>query len=75
MVDELASLDRRITEALAALRCARAVAERSANSATRWHEDMAERTLNGFLDQRHRVELDQRAMALAGAIPDRPTRR
>jgi hypothetical protein len=67
MVDDLAILDRRITDALAALRCARVVVERSANSTTRWHEDMAERVLNGLLDQRPRVQMREHADALSGA--------
>jgi hypothetical protein len=67
MTDELASLDRSITDALSALRCARAVVEHSANSATRWHEDMAERRLNGLLDQRSRAQIDDHAKLLARA--------
>ena len=67
MTDELASLDRSITDALNALRCARAVAEHSANSATRWHEDMAERRLNGLLDQRPRAQMDEHAKLPARA--------
>jgi hypothetical protein len=67
MTDELTSLDRSITDALNALRCARAVAEHSANSTTRWHEDMAERRLNGLLDQRLRARIDDHAKLLARA--------
>ena len=67
MVDELADLDRRITDALATLRRARAVVEHSANSSTRWREEIAERTLDGLLDQRSRASSDGRAMAMAGA--------
>ena len=67
MTDELASLDRSITEALTALRCARAVVEHSANSTTRWHEDMAERRLNGLLDQRPRAQMNEDARMLARA--------
>jgi len=67
MVDDLAVLDRHITEALAALRCARAVAQRSANSTTRWREEMAERALNGLLDQRPRGRRTAEAAVLAGA--------
>jgi hypothetical protein len=66
MPDNLADLDRRITDAMTALRCARAVAQHSANSKTRWHEEMAERTLNGLLDQRPRSEINERPKALAG---------
>jgi hypothetical protein len=61
MADELRNLDRRITDALNALRCARAVVEHSPNSTTRWHEDMAERTLNGLLDQRPHSRLGEHA--------------
>ena len=73
MDDELAILDRRITDALAALRCARAAVEHSANSATRWHEDVAERTLNGLLDQRLRAQMKDRANVLAGATVGSPS--
>jgi hypothetical protein len=66
MADALANLDRRITDALNALRFARAVVEHSANSTTRWHEDMAERTLNGLLDQRARTQMNEHATVLAG---------
>jgi hypothetical protein len=73
-VDEgLAIIDRRITDALAALRCARAAVEHSANSATRWHEDVAERTLNGLLDQRLRAQMKDRANVLAGAAVGSPS--
>ncbi|TFV92980.1 hypothetical protein E4P40_00925 [Blastococcus sp. CT_GayMR20] len=68
MADDLAILDRRITDALAALRCARAVVECSANSTTRWHEDMAQRVLDGLLDQRPRAQMKQQATVLAEAI-------
>ena len=74
MVDAPANLGRRITEALAALRCARAVVEHSANSTTRGQEEMAERTLNALLDQLPRAESNSRAMALAGAVPAPRTR-
>jgi hypothetical protein len=67
MADELANLDRRITDALDALRCARAVVEHSSNCTTRWHEDMAERALNGLLDQRLRAAVNEHAKVLAGA--------
>jgi len=67
VADELAVLDRRITDALAALRYARALAERSANSSTRWEEDAAERTLDRLLDRRPRVQLDEQAEVLARA--------
>jgi len=75
MADELESLDRRITDALNALRCARAVVEHSANSTTRWHEDMAERTLNGLLDQRPRTAPSPEGRALAGATQGLRSRR
>jgi hypothetical protein len=68
MADDLADLDRRITDALTALLCARAVTQHSANSTSRWHEDMAERTLNGLLDQRPRVQMNEHARLLAGAV-------
>jgi hypothetical protein len=67
MADVLANLDRRITEALSALRCARAVVEHSANSTTRWHEEMAERTLNALLEQRPRAQMSEHATMLARA--------
>jgi hypothetical protein len=67
MADELVNLDRRITEALNALRCARTVVEHSPNSTTRWHEDMAERRLNGLLDQRPHAQLREHATMLARA--------
>jgi hypothetical protein len=64
MVDEQTELDRRITEALTALRCARAVAERSPTGTTRWHEEMAERALNTLLDRRPRVQRTKSADVL-----------
>ena len=73
MDDGLAILDRRITDALAALRCARAAVEHSANSTTRWHEDQAERTLNGLLDQRLRAQMQDHASVLAGATVGSPS--
>jgi hypothetical protein len=73
MADELATLDRRITDALNALRCARAVVEHSTNSTTRLHAEMAERTLNGLLDQRPRAQMNEHAMLPAGAtVAPRP---
>jgi hypothetical protein len=68
MAEDLATLDRRITDALAALRRARRVVERSANGTTRWREDMAERTLDGLLEQRSRAQ-SGRAREPAGAAP------
>jgi uncharacterized protein (DUF924 family) len=65
MRDDLADLDRRITDAMTALRCARAVAQHSADSKTRWQEEMAERTLNGLLDQRPRSAMNERPKTLA----------
>jgi uncharacterized protein (DUF924 family) len=67
MADDLADLDRRITDAMTALRSARAVVQHSANSATRWQEEMAEHTLNRLLDQRPRRGINERPEALAGA--------
>jgi hypothetical protein len=67
MADDLADLDRRIIDAMAALRSARAVVRHSPNSETQWHEEMAERTLNGLLDRRPRTGVDGRPTALAGA--------
>jgi hypothetical protein len=67
MADQLAVLDRRITEALAALRRARGAAEHPGDTIPLSNEDMAERRLNGLLDQRGRVVLEQRETALAGA--------
>jgi hypothetical protein len=74
MADDLADLDRRITDAMTALRRARAVAQHSANGQTRWHEEMAERTLNGLLDRRPRSGMsEQRSKTLAGAtVAPRP---
>jgi hypothetical protein len=74
MVDEQANLARRITDALASLRCARAVVEHSANSMTRRQEDMAERALNSLLDQLPRAEPNRRAMVMAGTVPGPRTR-
>ena len=65
--DGLADLDRRIPEAMATLRRARAARQRVAVSTTRWHEEMAERRLNDLLDRRHRYQIAQQAQALAGA--------
>ena len=73
MDDGLAILDRRITDALAALRCARAAVDHSSNNRTRWHQDLAERTLNGLLDQRLRAQLTEHADALAGATVGAPS--
>jgi hypothetical protein len=67
MADELAVLDRRIAEAMVALRRARALSQHSANSETRWNEEMAERTLNGLLDRRSRHQIGERAKAMAVA--------
>ena len=72
MTDMLADLDRRITDALSALRCARAVVGHSANSTTRWHQDMAERRLNGLLDQRPRARMDEHGTLLARATVGAP---
>jgi hypothetical protein len=75
MVDGLALLDRRITDALAALRCARAAVAHSANSRTRSHEDLAERTLNGLLDQRLRAQMRAHTDVLTGATAGSPSDR
>jgi hypothetical protein len=73
MADDLADLDRRITDAMTALRRARAVAQHSANSEALWHEEMAERRLNGLLDQRYRSAMNERPKTLAGAaVAPRP---
>jgi hypothetical protein len=66
MGDELAVLDGLITDALSALRRARAAVEHSTNSTSLWHADMAECTLNGLLDRRRRAVVDGLDMALAG---------
>jgi hypothetical protein len=66
MAEELALLDRRITEALAALRRARTMVGESANSTTGGREDMAERVLDRLLDQRSRAQLRAHADGLAG---------
>jgi hypothetical protein len=71
--DGLAILDRRIADALAALRCARAAVEHSANNTTRWHEELAERTLNALLDQRLRAQMTDRANVLAAATVGSPS--
>jgi hypothetical protein len=74
MGEDLTTLDRRITDALAALRSARAVAEHSLNSTTRWRQDRAERVLNALLDQRSRAQLREHADILAGtAVGSRST--
>jgi hypothetical protein len=52
MADELAVLDRCITDALATVRRARAAVERSTNSTSLLRAEVAERTLDGLLDQR-----------------------
>ena len=65
MADDLASLDHRIADAMTALRCARAKTLHSANSETRWQEEMAERTLNGLLERRPRCQIAEQAKALA----------
>jgi uncharacterized protein (DUF924 family) len=67
MADDLVTLDGRIIDAMTALRYARAVAQHSANSRTRWQEEVAERALNTLLDQRPRTQMNQQAKALAGA--------
>jgi hypothetical protein len=66
MPDDLMLLDRRITDALAALRHARAAVEHSTNSASVMRANIAECTLNALLDQRRRAGSDHRDMALAG---------
>jgi hypothetical protein len=71
MVEEPTELDRRITEALTALRCARAVVQRSPTSTTRWHEEMAECALNMLLDRRPRLQPATSADVLVGTRSDR----
>jgi hypothetical protein len=71
MAEDLGDLDRRITDALSALRCARAIVARSANSTTLWHEDMAERRLNGLLERRARSGAGVLAGVAATGRPDR----
>jgi hypothetical protein len=71
MAEDLGDLDRRITDALSALRCARAIVARSGNSTTLWHEDMAERRLNGLLERRSRSGAGALAGAGVPAWPDR----
>jgi hypothetical protein len=75
MADDLTDLDRRIIDAMAALRYARAVVRHSDDSNTRWNEEMAERTLNGLLDQRPRSERNERPTASAGATVAPPSPR
>ena len=68
MVDDLANLDRRITDALGALRRARAAAEGSADRTARWRAEMAERLLDDLLEQRPRRALVE-AGTPAGTAP------
>jgi hypothetical protein len=72
MAEELTVLDRRITDALAAVRRARAAAEHSTNSVSLLRAELAENELDGLLDQRRRVVLDPRDVALVGARPPGP---
>jgi hypothetical protein len=65
MLDDLAKLDRRIAEALTALRGARVLTTRSPTCETRWQETLAERTLNHLLDRRPLCQLRQQAESLA----------
>jgi hypothetical protein len=66
MLDDLAELDRRIADALTAVRRARALTTRSATSETRWQEALAERTLDHLLDRRPLCQMRQQARSLAG---------
>ena len=66
MVDDLAELDRRIADALTALRVARALTTRSPTSETRWQEMIAERMLNHLLDRRPLCQMRQQARSLPG---------
>ena len=66
MADELAELDRRITDALRVLRRARALVDRAPTSETRWQEALAERTLDQLLDRRPLCQMRQQARLLAG---------
>jgi hypothetical protein len=66
MLDDLAELDRRITDALTALRRARDVSGQSPTSESLWEEALAECTLNGLLDRRQLCRLRHQARAVAG---------
>jgi len=66
MLDDLADLDRRITEALTVLRGARARAAHSPTSEMRWRQALAERTLDDLLDRRPLCQMRQQAKLLAG---------
>lgn len=69
--DELTALDRRITDALAAVRRARAAVEHSPNSSSLSGADLAERTLDALLDHRCRLVLRRPDRALAGVSAPR----
>ena len=66
MFDDLGDLDRRIVEALAVLRGARARTVRSPSSEARWRETLAERALDDLLDRRPLCQMRQQARSLAG---------
>ncbi|CCH88136.1 conserved protein of unknown function [Modestobacter italicus] len=66
MVDDLVDLDRRIVQALAVLRGARARAAHAPSSEARWREVLAERALDDLLDRRPLCQMRQQARSLAG---------
>jgi hypothetical protein len=66
MPDDLAQLDRGITDALTVLRAARARTRHSPSFETRWQEALAERRLNELLDRRPLCQMRQQAKVLAG---------
>ena len=66
MPDDLVDLDRRIVDALAVLRGARARTTHSPSSEARWQEMLAERALDDLLDRRPLCQLRQQARSFAG---------
>jgi hypothetical protein len=66
VLDDLAQLDRRITDALTALRRARDVNGHSPTSESLWQESLAECTLNGLLDRRRLCRTRHQAGVVAG---------
>jgi hypothetical protein len=66
MTEDLVELDRKIADALTALRGARALTTRSPTCETRWRETLAERTLNHLLDRRPACQMRQQAESLTG---------
>jgi hypothetical protein len=69
--EDLAALDRSITDALGALRRARASAERATTSTTRWQQDIAERRLDCLLARRSRYGARTPEAVPPGGPPDR----